>query len=313
MRWLKALIILTFATVANAQNTCGDVFTSRVQMNELKVAAVQFPLAEGGDAKTFLAKVASYISDAKAKGSDLVVFPELITTELVDWSQDYIPQLETIAKDFTPQYFEFIKAQAKANNISILGGTTPRMTDEGIVNTAILAMPDGKTMFQDKLFLTPDEKAYGWTDGSKLNVFQTPWGKTAILICFDCEFPIVSNVLAKEQPDVLLVPSWTSTEAGLNRVDYSARARAVEHYAYVIKTGTVAAPGAREPHFGQASLHVPQDKGFNVKAQEGTLNQAEILFGTLDLKSLRKSKAESGYYPGQEQNQRTKPLSIERN
>lgn len=313
MRWLKALIILTIAASAHAQNACVDVFSKRVQMNELKVAAVQFPLAEAGDAQTFLNKVAQYIKEAKAAGSDLVVFPELITTELVDWNQPDIPQLEKIATDFTPQYIEFIKSQAKANNISILGGTTPRKTADGIVNTAIMAFPDGRTILQDKLFLTPDEKLWNWESGSALKTFNTPWGKTAILICFDSEFPVISHMLAKEQPDVILVPSWTSTESGLNRVDYSSRARAVEHYAYVVKTGTVQAEGAVLPHFGQASLHIPQDNGFATKPQEGNLNKAEILFGKLDLQALRKGKAESGYYPGNEQNQRRKPLTLERN
>jgi predicted amidohydrolase len=315
VRWVKALIILTFASLANAQNACVDLFSSRAamieSMNVLKVAAVQFPLAEGVSAETFLAKVSHYIEDAKAQGSDLVVFPELITTELVDWARADIPQLQAIAKDFTPRYIEFIKEQARRNGISILGGTTPRLTPEGIVNTAVLAMPNGKTVFQDKLFLTPDEKLWGWEGGTSLKTFETPWGKTAILICFDCEFPIISNMLAKERPDVILVPSWTSTESGLNRVDFSARARAVEHYAYVIKTGTVHAETSSQDHFGQASLHTPQDKGFAVKAKEGALNEAQILFGTLDLRALREGKAKSGYQPANEQNLRKKPLTLE--
>jgi predicted amidohydrolase len=120
-------------------------------------------------------------------------------------------------------------------------------------------------------------------------------------------------MLAKEKPDVILVPSWTSTESGLNRVDFTSRARAVEHYAYVIKTGTVRGDNATQPHYGQASFHTPQDKGFDTKVKEGELNKAQILFGTLDLEHLRTRKAESGYYPGHEQNQRTKPLTLERN
>ncbi len=315
MRWLKALIILTIANLAHAQNSCVDTFSSKTKapMKELKVAAVQYPLAEGSTPAAFLAKVAQYIKDAKSNGSDLVVFPELITTELVDWHKADIPQLEAIAKDFTPKYIEFIEQQAKTQNIAILGGTTPRLTEDGIVNTAILALPNGKTVLQDKLFLTPDEKVWGWEGGTKLNIVDAPWGKTAILICFDCEFPVVSNMLAKERPEVLLVPSWTSTESGLNRVDFTARARAVEHYAYVIKTGTVQGDNATQPHFGQASFHTPQDKGFATKPQEGELNKAQILYGTLDLEHLRTRKAESGYYPGNEQNLRTKPLTLERN
>ena len=331
MRWLKAAFILIFAlgvqlTTPDVQaqtNACTTLFVSRdlgagkeiKQMSSLKVAAVQFPLAEAGSSTEFLAKVASSIQEAKVQGAELVVFPELITTELVDWyskETSDVDQLTKIARDFAPKYIDWLKAQATAQQISILGGTTPREVNGKIVNTAILAFADGHVVFQDKLFLTPDEKAWGWVGGDALHVFDAPWGKTVIAICFDCEFPVVSNMLVSERPDVILVPSWTATRSGLNRVDFTARARAVEHYAYVVKTGTVAAEGARLPHYGQASLHTPQDVGFPTSPVEGKLNEAGLVFGTLDLKHLREQKKLSGYYPANEQSLRFQPIRIER-
>lgn len=319
MRWLKAVLILSLSLIVQrvqaAPVACVDLFQGNEVMSSLKVAAVQYPLADGIKPDAFLEKIASYIEEAKSQGSNLVVFPELVTTELVDWyskTATDIEQLRQIATDFTPHYIDWLSRQAKANNISIVGGTTPRLSGKDIVNTAVLALSDGRVMLQDKLFLTPDEKQWGWVGGDTLNIFETPWGKTVITICFDCEFPIVSNMLAGERPDVILVPSWTSTHSGLNRVDYTARARAVEHYAYVVKTGTVAAEGATLPHFGQASFHTPQDKGFPTQPNEGRLNEAGIVYGTLDLQLLREKKASSGYNPSHEQNLRLNPIKIER-
>jgi predicted amidohydrolase len=326
VRWLSALTILSFALVtlqahaaAAVSNSCHDVFQAKSSQSQtkstLKVAAVQYPLAEGLKPHAFLAKVSSYIKEAKAQGSELVVFPELVSTELVDWYSKQatdVEQLRQIATEFTPQYIEWLKQQAQTNGIAILGGSTPRLRGNDVVNTAVLALADGRVMLQDKLFLTPDEKQWGWVSGDTLNVFDTPWGRTVITICFDCEFPVVSNMLAAERPDVILVPSWTSTHSGLNRVDYTARARAVEHYAYVVKTGTVADPTATLPHFGQASIHTPQDKGFPVQPNEGKLNEAAIVYGTLDLQLLREKKASSGYHPSNEQNLRLTPIKIER-
>lgn len=182
-------------------------------MDRLKVAAVQFPLAERQTPVSFLAKVEGYMSKATQHGAQLIVFPELITVELVNWQagEGDIPQLHRIASEFTPRYTEWLRKQAEEKKVAILGGTTPRLVEGHIVNTAILAMPGGRIHLQDKIFLTPDEKAWGWTPGSTLRVIDAPWGKTVIAICFDCEFPVIAHMISKFKPELLLVPSWTST------------------------------------------------------------------------------------------------------
>lgn len=292
--------------------SCHQLFEQKVKdMDSLRVAAVQFPLAEGRTAKDFLNKMELFIQEAHINGAQIVVFPELITTELVDWKQiDEIKQLESIAKDFTPTYIKWLKDQSKKLQISILGGTTPRLVDRKIFNTAILALPDGKVILQDKIFLTPDEKNWDWNAGTEFNVFKAPWGKTAIATCFDCEFPIISQMMSKAQPEVILVPSWTSTESGLNRVDWTAKSRAIEHFSFVVKTGTVPDPGSDQVHFGKASIVTPQEKGFPTAAVEGVLNKSSIVYGNLDLKMLREKREKSGYFPDKEQLNRQAPLKL---
>ena len=267
-----------------------------------KVAAVQYPLAEGLKPETFYGKVTGYIDDAKAHGAGLVVFPELLTTELIDWEEGFIAKLASLAREFTPSYHAWLKNQATTKQIAILGGTSPRLVRESdtgptIVNTAVLAMPDGRLLLQDKLFLTPDEKQWGWSGGHELHVFNTPWGKTAIAICFDCEFPTVTSLLANEKPDVILVPSWTSTHSGLNRVDFTARARAVEHFAYVVKTGTVPDLKSSQSHFGQASIHTPQEVGFSRKSQRRPFERAGISFRGVESRASRREKEKLGLLP----------------
>ncbi len=280
-------------------------------MDRVKVAAVQFPLGEGSTPEALLAKIERDVRAAKARDAHLVVFPELITTELVDWRRPDRAQLEQIARTFTPRYERWLGAKAQELQISILGGTTPRIDGTNIVNTAYLALPDGRVLSQDKLYMTPDEQVWGWTPGTTLKMLDTPWGKTTILTCFDCEYAGVSNLLTEAAPEVILVPSWTSSRHGLNRVDFTAKARAIEHYAYVVKTGTVPSENGTLPHFGQATIVGPQDAGFAAGATEGILNQTAIVYGELDLRTLRQKRPVTGYYPGKEQQQRRVPIRIE--
>lgn len=319
MRTVIAVLLLQcYVSVAGATGAlCSRVFSTEPsrptgvkKMDSLKVAAVQFPLGEKRTEAQFFEKVSSFIDEAQRNGAQMVVFPELVTTEMVDWKGADGPQLQRIAAEFTPRYIQWLQLQAQRRGISILGGTTPRVVDGKIFNVAILALSDGKVVLQDKLFLTPDEKQWAWSPGTQLQVFEAPWGKTAITTCFDCEFPIVSQMLAKARPDVILVPSWTSSEAGLNRVDWTAKARAVEHYAFVVKTGTVPNGTSDQPHFGKAAIVTPQEPGFAVHPVEGKLNEASIVYGNLDLKLLRERRDKAGFYPVGEQRDRTAPLDL---
>lgn len=283
----------------------------------LKVSAVQFPMGGQISEAKFLEKVEGFIKEASSIASDLVVFPELITTELIDWklSKEDIPALEALAEDFSPRFLKWISEKSKEYKLAILGGSTPRFhieasrrigiaqppaqqTNRVLLNTAPLALPTGELFLQDKLFITPPELDWGWSTGQQIQVLDLPWGRTVILICFDCEFPAISNCLAEIQPDLILVPSWTGSRHGLNRVDWTARARAIEHYAFVIKTGTVPLENSKKSHFGQAGIYSPQDDRFPVEAIIGIENQPGIVTARLDLGTLRKQKPTTGYHPG---------------
>lgn len=278
----------------------------------LTVAAVQFPFHEALSIDSLLVLVERFIKDAKDQGAELVLFPELIAHCLIDFTSS-IPQPKQqlrIASEFTPLYRNWLRTQAKEKNLAILGGTTPRLSDAGLVNSALFALEDGQEFVQDKIFLTPTEKEWGWIAGTELKVISTRWGSLVITTCFDCEFPKVSEALVKFKPDVILVPSWTGSMHGLNRVDWTARARAVEHFAYVIKTGTVPVPNSIKEHFGQASIYGPQDQGFSYETIQGPLNESKLVIAKLDLELQREKKMLSGYYPGNEQMIRTQSFNV---
>lgn len=293
-----------------ANNQCSTLFNAP-QNNLLRVAAVQYAIRSNQNEDEFLQRIRGWVESAKAQNADLVVFPELITLDLLRDRhplQD-APQLQNIARDFSPRYFEWVTQLARELKISILAGSTPRLVNEQIYNTAFLAFPDGRSVMQDKNYLTPDEITWGWQPGNQLQVFDAPWGRTVILICFDCEFPIISNSLAQSRPEVILVPSMTSDASGLRRVQWSSQTRAVEHYAYVVNTGTVS---GNEDYLytGQASLMTPQEIGFPPVLSRGEQDQEQMIVGELNLDYLRERRATAGIYPAREQSGRQPPQII---
>ncbi len=277
---------------------------------KLKVAAVQYQVDYNQSLNQVKSKIETQVLAAKAKGAELVVLPELFMLDLLKTGTAVSDkdQLERIADHDTYPLFDHVKALARQHNISILGGSSPRRVERGIVNTSILAFPDGKTVLQDKNFLTPDEIAWGWTTGTEQKVFDAPWGRTSILICYDSQFPTLSNSLADHRPEVLLVPSMTGAD-GFWRVRDAAEARSVEHHAFSVVTGTTGGAG-RSEYTSQAAILTPHENGFTGKIAESKKNEADIIVGELDLTKLRASRSASGLYAGKHQKGRDVPVRM---
>ena len=74
---------------------------------------------------------------------------------------------------------------------------------------------------------------------SDLHVFDTEFGRMAVAICYDVEFPEIARAAAREGAHILAVPSCTDDRQGFLRVRYCAQARAIENQMYVIHASTV--------------------------------------------------------------------------
>lgn len=89
--------------------------------------------------------------------------------------------------------------------------------------------------------------------------------KFVTAICFDVEFPELSAALARNPPDVLLIPSCTDSWHGYWRVRHCAAARAIELQAYcVIATCIGGNPNIADmdEHLGRACVLGPCDDPF---------------------------------------------------
>jgi predicted amidohydrolase len=277
------------------------------------VAAVQYRIEGGQSVSQFLKKFENLTLEATQGGARLVIFPELLTLDAWPKELGHTEKevIDRVATQFTPELHKLAIELSLKHQIAILAGSTPRNVGKRIFNTAFLALPDGRKISQDKLFLTPWEKKLGWSTGQSIQVFDAPWGRTAILICFDSEFPVISNLLAKYRPEVFLIPSMTESEAGLNRVRWTAQARSVEHHAYAIVAGTVGSPMADWTHFGQSVILSPWEGKLTGLMVSGKKNSPEIVYGDLDLPQLRASRLNSGFVPAKEQDNRNITVQVE--
>jgi len=301
-RLAVALALLTLAACATAPPPAPS---ASPLPGTHRVAAVQYEIRAQQTVEDVLARVETQVAVAARAEAELVILPELFLFDV--WPaevEDEPAYVRQVAAEVTPVVLERLAKAAKAHGIAVLVGSVPELREERLYNTAHLYFPDGHEVRQDKVYLTGWGKKVGMTPGEGLEVFEAPWGKSVILVCYDVEIPALSNQLVEARPEVLLVPSMTESEHGLYRVRWAAQARAVEHHAYVVVAGTVGRPSESWRHFGQAAFLTPRDGDFEGVLAEGPRDVEAIVYGDLDLEDLRTSRAKVTFYPAKDQTTR---------
>lgn len=265
---------------------------SAPEAKPLRLGLLQYGVGRPGGIAAFGRALETRLEEGRAQ-ADLLVLPEYACVELgaalvggeVTDEQTELAAMVAAA----PEILEAMRAAARRMGVWLLPGTLPMRRDDGrIINRAPLITPEGRLAFQDKRAMTRFEtERWGVTQGADPNVFDTPWGRIGISICYDVEFPKHVRVQVQEGAWLVLAPSCTDTLHGFNRVRIGAAARAMENQCYVAITPTVGqAPwsAALDVNRGHAAVFGPVDRGFpedGVLAR-GALDADQWVFCRLD-------------------------------
>jgi len=166
--------------------------------------------------------------------TDLIVFPELITTGY-ECGKDFQELAETVPDGMS---MKIIGALAKEYKVHIVYGFPEKDADHDDVlyNSAVLIDDAGdvKGIYR-KVHLFAKEKDY-FKAGNAFPVFTTAVGKLGIMICWDAAFPEVARSLALKGADLLVVPTnwekaYLSSIETNNQMDWDlvTRARAMDN------------------------------------------------------------------------------------
>jgi predicted amidohydrolase len=124
---------------------------------------------------------------------------------------------------------EYFGQLAKKHNLYIVAGLYERV-GHLIYNTAVLLGPDGNLVGKyRKVTLPRDEISGGVAPGHDYPVFETRFGRVAMMVCYDGFFPEVARQLANRGAEVIAWPVW-----GCN--PDLAKARAVENHVYLVSS-----------------------------------------------------------------------------
>ncbi len=270
-------------------------------MERLRVASLQYFIRPVQTFDQFRDQVQALVETAADYNAHLLVFPEYFTIQLLTLGNLKRPIQEQI-RDLANQASRFINLMselARANQIHIVAGTIPVIEDgsDKVYNRCNFFSPSGKHGVQGKLHMTRFEtEEWKVSASSKVKVFETDFGRMAIAICYDVEFPEIARAAGREGAHILVVPSCTDDRQGFLRVRYCAHARAIENQMYVIQSCTVGSlpmVPAVCLNYGQASILTPSDFSFSRDGilAEGNPNQEMMVIGDLNLTTILQSRS----------------------
>jgi predicted amidohydrolase len=237
----------------------------------------------------------------------VVALIEYFTTQLLtldDTRRPIAVQVRDLSRK-TPQFVSMMSCLARKHSLYIAAGSIPAV-DEGsaeIYNRCFFFGPTGEYSSQDKLHMTRFEtEEWKVSPGSNLKIFETAFGRLAITICYDVEFPELARVAGRRGALILLVPSCTDDRLGFLRVRYCAHARAIENQMYVIHSsmvGSLPMVPAVSLNYGYASILTPCDFLFSRDGilAEGVTNQEMMVIGELDLRRVSESRQNGTVLP----------------
>ena len=254
-------------------------------MRQYKVAAATYPLDWFNDWQAYENKITRWIEQAFDAGAKLAVFPEYGGQELAslcgdpDRAADPAQSIDIIT-NLQRQVCGLHQHLADKFDMHILGASAAiRLTNAQVVNRAYFYSPMRPLQWQDKQVMTRWERE-DWTvqSGDDIEVFDTVLGKIAVLICYDCEFPMLARRLVEAGAELLLIPSATETEHGYHRVRIGAMARALESQCYAVHAPTTGDcfHQAVDVNQGAAGIYAPPDASDPRLPVDGILALAEL-------------------------------------
>jgi predicted amidohydrolase/GNAT superfamily N-acetyltransferase len=263
----------------------------------VRICVVQYKMRKIKSFKEFAQQCEYFVDIASGYQSDFVLFPEIITTQLLSFLKPKRPALGMRKlSSFTEKYLKLFERLAIKYNVNVIAGSHFTIEDDHLFNIAYLFKRSGGINKQYKLHITPNEKFWwGVESGNNIKVFDTDCGKVAIQVCYDIEFPEVSRIAVDKGARIIFVPFCTNERQSYLRVRYCAQARCIENQIYVAIAGTVGNLPSVENmdiQYAQSGIYTPSDFHFSrdAIAAECMPNIETVVIHDVDMELLERNR-----------------------
>jgi omega-amidase len=195
---------------------------------EITIALAQMDIALGKPEQN-AATARALAVKAAAQGAELLLLPEL-------WATGYdLSRVSEYTAALDAGHFALMADLARTQHLYVAGTALEANPHGKPFNTAAVYGPDGAQLgaYRKVHLWAPLGEVEHMTAGDALPVFDLPWGRVALAICYDLRFPELWRRYADAGAQLILIPA----EWPVQRVEHwrlLLRARAVENQYFVV-------------------------------------------------------------------------------
>lgn len=213
---------------------CGPERKVLMERTLLKLACVQLlPKAAKRDTYAHIRELIGTVPN----GTDLVVLPEM-------WNGPYdSKRFPDFAEPEGGPSMQFLSALAKEKRVYLCGGSIAERDGDRVYNTAYVFDPDGRCVAKHRKMHLFDIDVTGGqrffesdtlSPGDSPTVFDTPFGKIGVCICYDLRFPELIRLTVDAGAKILLVPAAFNMTTGPAHWELLFRCRAVDNQIFTV-------------------------------------------------------------------------------
>ena len=201
----------------------------------MKLALLQMPVT--ADKEENLKTACAYIRRAAEQGAELAVLPEMFCCLYTNAA--FVANAEPAGG----KVYTAMADAAREYGLYLVAGSMPELDGERIFNTSFVFDPQGRQIARHRKMHLFDIDVKGgqrfmesetFTAGDDVTVFETPWGKLGLCICFDMRFPELARAMTLAGAQAILVPAAFNMTTGPLHWELMFRQRAVDNQLFTV-------------------------------------------------------------------------------
>lgn len=253
-----------------------------------KIALIQMQVVK--DTETNIRHAHELALEASRNNADLIVLPEIFTCI---YNAKNFP-LHAFERDSLP--YQKIREIAVSTGSYLVAGSVPERDGDAVYNTSFTFSPDGMELCRHRKVHLFDIDVEGGqrfmesetlTAGRDLTIFETPFAKIGVLICYDIRFPEFSRLLVDEGAELIVMPAAFNMTTGPAHWELSLRARALDNQVFYCACAPARNPDSSYISYANSMVTTPWGE---VLTRAGS--EEEILYAQIDLNHEKKVRRE---------------------
>ena len=241
------------------------------------------------DYEETMVKAESLIRDAAASGANVVVLPEMFSCP---YDKKYFRIFAQMGHADTCRR---LAAWARDRHILLIGGSVPETDGELLYNTSFVFDADGNQIARHRKVHLFDvdlpgmrfHESHTFTPGSEITVFDTPFGRFGLAVCFDVRFPELFRSMARRGAEVICLPAQFNMTTGPAHWESTLRTRAVDNEVFFVAASAARYEGFSYECWGHSMILDPYGKAL-AEADE----KEQTIFAEIDLSRIAEVRAQ---------------------